>query len=311
MGRTGEVSALEERFEAEVEQAWRELRGLIADTLDAADEAGLVLRFLLRETDPDVACVPLVVVHRDHSDLVVEVLANPFVEPAWRVSRSGLSHLCRRLGFGTPDPDTGCYTRVYTPDRVDMLAAHAVWVLREGRGVAHPSLLEVEGLPLAEPPVDVVDTGDATRRTRRHTHRRIIVPTSPDHLTSLVEAILTDLAGDLLLGPDEDGDFAVPVGQSVIYVRVRTDRPAVQVFSVVSVGIQDLEAAHREAALLNTHSTGMVFKVVGTTLQVWSETPAAPFVPPHLLGQVDLLGDFLRERDAEIADRVGGHRFLA
>ena len=109
---------------------------------------------------------------------------------------------------------------------------------------------------------------------------------------------------------DEDGDLPIRCGQSMAFVRVLDDRPAVEVFADIVVDVPDRPRAMIEAARLNLRSADHQFVVSGDRLVMRTSLVAWPFSPTQLRVVV---GRFCHEVDdiaAEAATSMGGRRFL-
>jgi hypothetical protein len=123
------------------------------------------------------------------------------------------------------------------------IAVWAVAVLRDAYAVLHPAFLGlvertadgIAGLGVAAP------SGSVLAR----------MPDTPDELDDLVEATLAAAVVSLPLRRDRDGDIPIVGEGGTAYVRVRRDRPMVEVFALLDQ-VEDPVAACVEANARNT-----------------------------------------------------------
>ena len=116
----------------------------------------------------------------------------------------------------------------------------------------------------------------------------------------------------LLDGPlhhDGDGDVPIVVGRSVLYVRVLADRPAVELFAELVIGVEDLDRAAQEVAILNRSHPIAKFCLRDDRVVMSYALHAWPFAPAQLRVAVGHLGEGLDELARDVAARVRGHRF--
>ncbi|HET6561558.1 MAG TPA: hypothetical protein VFG72_06760 [Marmoricola sp.] len=105
---------------------------------------------------------------------------------------------------------------------------------------------------------------------------------------------------------DEDGDFALVHGSAVLFVRVLTDVPVVQLFSCVMHRVEDRQRAAREVAALNRDERLIKFVLVGDSVLAYLHLSAWPFVAEHLRAAVAMLSEVLDRLDGDHASRVDG-----
>ena len=91
-----------------------------------------------------------------------------------------------------------------------------------------------------------------------------------------------------------------------VWVRVRDDQPAVEIFARVTHGVHSRRATAAEIAVLNRRH--MWTQWVLDDREVWMRLPmpALPFVPQHLVSMVDVFLEAMSQTRDDLAFRVGG-----
>lgn len=156
------------------------------------------------------------------------------------------------------------------------IAVWAVAVLRDAYAVLHPAFLGlvertadgITGLGVAAP------SGSVLAR----------MPDTPDELDDLVEATLAAAVVSLPLRRDRDGDIPIVGEGGTAYVRVRRDRPMVEVFALLDQ-VEDPVAACVEANSRNTRSSVITYYASGPWLCVRAGIWCRPY-PGSLLLEV-------------------------
>ncbi|WP_374227914.1 T3SS (YopN, CesT) and YbjN peptide-binding chaperone 1 [Nocardioides sp. TRM66260-LWL] len=298
-------------MEAQVAAAWSLLARRIAAEMARDDRRPVVH---LRHGD-DVGA-PLLRVHRleQPEPLVVAELLAPVGPVA--------VELLDALGWEPPErqvdePGEGLRLWSIAVELADPARPHGVvhWLeeqvlplLPDAFGVPHPAFLRAAGVAL-----------DGLRRPeprRLEARRRLhggevfpaVVPNDADDLRALVDAALRDFLGYEPVH-DDDGDAQVPVGTTLVWVRVDPDEPWIELFSYV---VADLPHPHLARAALPGLAADVPWArlvVDGDDLLAVHRLWAAPFSDRQLhamlahFHDVDALGDVL-------VGRWGGRRFL-
>jgi len=161
-------------------------------------------------------------------------------------------------------------------DFCEQLANAAVAVLRDVFAVEHPVFLESNVLAelLQEPPshADAAD-GDADDQVAYAYADEV-------QLGAAVYEQLTAVFGATLMR-DQDGDFAVRVGSTMIFIRIPPDGKEVRLFSVI---VHDVPVRTRAVEVLNdinTHARWVRFSLVRDKIIATMSILASPFVPAH------------------------------
>ena len=195
---------------------------------------------------------------------------------------------------------------------VDRLAAESVDVLRHLLNVVHPSFLDADGLEVdpavrgpAEPVESHVDLDVPDVHDEPPTY-----PMSRDHLRDLVDGALQALLQVDEVQWDQDDDAPVRCGQSLAFVRVRSDRPAVEVFAEIVLGAADSGRLSMELELLNESHPYAKFFVRGEAVVMSYVLSTLPFVPHQFRLMTEA---FLNEVDdvaRALATRLDARRFF-
>ncbi|HBY24088.1 MAG TPA: hypothetical protein DEG88_12690 [Propionibacteriaceae bacterium] len=131
------------------------------------------------------------------------------------------------------------------------------------------------------------------------------MPRDADHLDSLVEGVLTDILGPVLIR-DTDRDFAIRFGSAMVFVRVVEDAAEVLVYAVLVHEIEGRGRATEVVNDLNSDTRFVRFFLVRDRLFASISVPAQPFVAMHLrkaLATMSLLADGI---DDTLAEKLRG-----
>lgn len=310
-------------------EAWRELRSQLGDRLVAL-RAGehVVIEVDLGVDDEDaVGASPYVQLagFGDEPWIRAEAVSDHYLDER-RLLGEGGDALLRALGWSPPthgpgdEPDSGSANWFLDRERsrADEVAELAVRALRDVYGCAHPAFLRVEGdfVPTgiaapAAPPFEGGGTSGSDESTIERIARedRIEHPRSHDELVALVTETLASLY-DGTVEPDGDGDFPIRFGRSVLYVRVWESEPSVELYAELVDGVQDTAAARREANVFNRDVVLGTCWVRDGVVRFRHVLCAMPFSSEHLRQVLARIGSDLDERAEDMAERVGGQRFL-
>lgn len=296
-----------------VEQAWAGFRARLADLIaDLEEDEPLIIEM---ETGLDVADLsgagPFVqFIGWGDGTVRAEVAGNAFLHERYQLEESG-EHLLTELGWRAPtyglddeaDEGSANFFIDVALREADLLAVMSVRALREVFGCLHPTFLVVDGMK-AEPAVVSVSPEPHAVRGQAPAF-----PRDAEELHELVHEALR-AGSDDPVKVDEDGDFPFRSGGSVVFVRVREDLPAVDLYAELVGDVRDLERAALEVALLNRSHGYAKFYVRDQTIVMRYRLCAFPFVRLHLHA---VLSRFLEDADElarDLAARVDGLRFL-
>jgi hypothetical protein len=214
-----------------------------------------------------------------------EAVSNHYLGESWALTDAGAGELVA-LGFHAPtytpeeEADSGSANFYVDGERnqADDMAWMAVKALREVYGVAHPLLLQADGLldPAPEEVSAEEDTSDHECVTLES-----IVPKGPEQLQELVDAQLEQMLGHPP-HKDDDGDIPIRTERGVVWVSVHPSRPVVDVFGRVLSDVTDRQLALHELAILNRDDLGLQYVLRGDSIGVQARVDAMPFAPAHL-----------------------------
>ncbi|MGV8849837.1 MAG: T3SS (YopN, CesT) and YbjN peptide-binding chaperone 1 [Propionibacteriaceae bacterium] len=284
------------------DEAWHSFAERLSEVLSMMDEdAELRLGTLAPDDDvsPYIAydCPAL-------GRLVAEASSNAVLADDYQLAASQLARM-DELGWRAPttegDTPSGNFTSDWSQEQTDDLAALSVTTMREVYGVLHPVFLAPDHLAdvlqpqgPAEPPYGarpatlVPDWYDA----------QAIMPGDAAALDALVETELTRIYGRPPFR-DSEGDFAIRVGSTMIFVRVTPDAREVIAFSAV---VHDVSGRSRAAEVLNdlnAESRWVRFWLLRDKVFGSMSVLAQPFVPAHF-------HQVVREV-ASVADSIDDH----
>lgn len=258
----------------------------------------------------------------DGTRLRAEVSGNCFLGPDY-VLDDAEEALLRRVGFAV-DTSEGAQAGNWYVERpvveTPAVAQLAVLALQEVLGVTHPHLLTHQAwgpaadgvaalglcsssdVPVEKAPIEKTTEKATEKATRRRTAYR---PKNRQRLIKLVGRVL-DEKYDGCPEPDDDGDYGVRHMGQPVWVRVREDQPAVEIFARVTHGVRSRRGTAVEVGLLNRDHLWLKWELRGR--DVWQKLviPGFPFVPEHLDGMLDVFMDAMTSTRDDLALRVGG-----
>ena len=296
----GEARGMDEAVEAD----WRGFRGRLADRLERLDDDD----WLRIEAEASEGTTPFVQ-FAAFGDTIRAEAAGGALDAHWTLPH----HLQPRLDIRW-DPPTAVepYLYVERPRReVDRLAAESVGVLRNLLGVVHPSFLHAGGLevdpelrvPAAREEIEDFDVSDVHDETPTY-------PMSRDHLRDLVDGALRGLLRVDEVQWDQDDDAPIRCGESLAFVRVRSDRPAVEVFAEIVLGAADSDRLSMELELLNQSHPYAKFFVRGEAVVMSHVLHTLPFVPHQFRLMTEGFLDEVDEVARALATRLDARRFF-
>jgi hypothetical protein len=302
------VDMRDEDLETSAELAWTGFRQRLANRLaEAADDDVLLIELETGVDEDELSgAAPYVqFVAWGEEMLRAEVAGNHYLDERFELSPGDERRLIE-LGWSEPrcDDDGEENFHLDLPRReADRVAVMAVRALREVLGCPHPTFLSADGLERDPETPAVAQASSAAGEAE------LAYPDDHEHLQSLVDAALEVM----FEGPathDEDGDLPIRCGESMAYVRVLADEPAVEVFADIVIDVSDRDRASLEVARLNFRSTHHQFVLRGDRIVMRASLLAWPFSPTQLRV---VIGRFCGEVDdiaTEAVATVGGRRFM-
>lgn len=291
------------------DQAWAEFAGRLGEVISHMDP-GATLRIGSLATEQE-GTAPFVLFRCGPDEqLVAEAAGNAALSEEFQLDDGQLGQL-EALGWQPPNVDdehpSENFWRVGDQEAAGDLAAAATEVLRSVYRVPHPAFLAPDQLAeiltppgAKEAPTTTFDDEDLAAR---------MVAGKAD-LDRLIGAELTELLGHPPL-QDDDGDFALRVGSTMVFVRATSDAQEVLVFSAVVHDVEGRSRAMEVLSDLNTEARFVRFMLIKDRVFVSLSIFAQPFVPAHLhqaLRAVSVVSD---EIDEHLAAKLRGRTTFA
>nr|WP_156609735.1 hypothetical protein [Auraticoccus cholistanensis] len=287
-------------------ESWAEFEGRLAEVVSMIDDSGDFTIGCVAVDDEPVPFVRFSSLDRD--TLLAEAASNAVVGEKYQLGPAELARLAE-LGWRDPvsEPEqpgeqvSENFWLHRRQEESDRLAALAVCTLREVYGVQHPVFLAPDQLaeiltPSVEPlALTEYDAEDVVA----------VLPAGVDHLRDMVELELTDMFGHAPVH-DAEGDIAVRVGSTMLFLRVAPDAREVLVFASL---VHDVEGRSRAVEVLNdlnADSRSVKFQLVRDRVFVTCSVMAHPFVPAHLHQAVSVLAEVADGIDDELAGKLRG-----
>jgi hypothetical protein len=168
--------------------------------------------------------------------------------------------------------------------------AHAVIVLvRDVRGIAHPSFLAASSV--GAPVTTVFDSGSQLEDW--------VLDPSRTRLVADVESALESITGSVPMR-DEDGDIPFETGEHVAYVRLLDSEPVVEMYVAFPIGshTHTVDSILAELSLL---WPDIKFQANHTHVVASTRVDCAPVVEEHLGRRLGMFLRFVEEQGDEIA----------
>jgi hypothetical protein len=310
-------------------QAWSEFQARLAEIISMIDDTGDLTIGTESESDDPAPFVRFSSPVRD--TVRAQAANNASLGPHFQLSDQQLKAMSAR-GWQSPDPDRGADFFVEGPqEQSDQIAELSVCALRDVYGVQHPVFLApdqlAEILQPAPPPLNSrlaansTPPGDAS--TARNSDERGLVlrnavagrpsrsdldstlPRSRAHLDELVDSELAMMYGHPPIR-DEEGDVALRVGSTMLFLRASPDGQEVVIFAPVVHDVAGRSRATEVLNDLNVEARWVKFQLVRDRVFVTISVQARPFVPAHLHQAVHILSEVADGIDEELAAKLDG-----
>lgn len=320
-----------------IAQAWAEFQARLSEVISVIDEsADLTIGTATPDEEPS-AYLRFSSPARDRVRCEAGLDPDPAQHDAQREALRAAGWMSASAS-GSDDPSSGQPSFLVAEcaqEDTDGLASLATSALRDVFGVAHPVFLApdqlAEVLQPSPPPLAGAPGSDETRgaatdssstdlqrtRTGRATSVEVdpedldaTLPDDASHLTRLVDEELTSMYGHPPFR-DVDGDVAIRVGSTMLFLRVHGDGKEVVVFAAV---VHDVAGRSRAAEVindLNVESRWVKFQLVRDRVFASISVLAKPFVPAHLHQAVRVLSDVADGIDEELARKLDGRTTFA
>jgi hypothetical protein len=290
-----------------ISSAWDEFQARLSEVISMIDESGDLtistaatsgdqapyLRFSCPETN-QVRC---------------EAASNAVLGEDFQLSTAQLSAM-EQLGWQPPTGSgprgTGNFWVEVRQEESDRLSEIAVAALRDVYGVQHPIFLAPDQLTEVLQPVPApIEANPGERIILHHDDLAATMPRSRQHLAELVDAELARMYGHPPIR-DAEGDIAIRVGSTMLFLRTSADGQEVVIFAAV---VHDVAGRSRAAEVvndLNVEARWVKFQLIRDRVFVTLSVQAKPFVPAHLHHAVRILSDVADGIDDELAAKLHG-----
>jgi hypothetical protein len=197
------------------------------------------------------------------------------------------------------DPDGNLWVED-SQEESDRLSELAVRALRDVYGVQHPVFLSPDQLAEVLQPKAEPLSGSGVEANLLAT-----VPGSQEHLNFLVDKELTEMFGHRPIR-DAEGDIAIRVGSTMLFLRTSSDGWEIVVFAIVVHDVAGRSRATEVLNDLNLDARWVKFQLFRDRVFVTVSVPARPFVPAHLKFAVSIMSDVADGIDDDLAAKLGG-----
>jgi type III secretion system-like peptide-binding chaperone len=189
----------------------------------------------------------------------------------------------------------------------DRISELAVAALRDVYGVQHPVFLAPDQLAEALQPIQVPIESDAAVKAVQTSQVDLgaTMPRDQEHLNDLVDAELAEIYGYPPIR-DADGDVAIRVGSTMLFLRTSTDGQEVVLFAPVVHDIAGRSRATEVLNDLNVEARWVKFQLIKDRVFVTISVLAQPFAPAHLRQAVRILSDVADGIDNDLAAKLNG-----
>lgn len=204
-------------------------------------------------------------------------------------------------GWNAVEGVPGTFSRTGSQEEPDELAVAASVALRDVHRVQHPALLAPDQLAdiLTPTPAEGPGAMDASARIDP------ILARTPAELDAALANELTFFLGHEPLR-DHNGDFALRVGTTMVFVRSALDAQEVLLFAPLVHDVDGRSRAMEVLSDLNTEARWVRFQLIRDRVYVSMSVLADPLVPAHLqraLRIVSLISDTM---DDVLAEKLRG-----
>lgn len=293
-----------------VQRAWREFRERLADHIaKMADDEYLILNSP-EEGQGNSSSSPYIQFCGFAATAVrCEVSSNAFLDERFMLSPSD-EHELTGAGWHAPaDADghgSGNFYIDLERDHADQASAMAVGALRDVLGIAHPTFLQADAWD-SDGPV-TFDVGRAIRESPLRAAPALPEIVHPEDHEELSEWVDRTLAAhfDKPLIKDDDGDIPVRAGSALVFVRVKSNLPVVEIFAPLVKNITNRTRAAEVLSDLNRDKLFAKFFLNDDYVIARITIPAAPFVPEQLRDMLAHMSRIADQIDEELTERLGG-----
>lgn len=298
-------------FDASTAQAWQLFAARLAEVVSVIED-GASLRIGTLATDDQPS--PYVDFHcgvrsapSEQPVVWAEASSNASLGERFQLSVAQLEQL-DQLGWQPPSTEgehpSANFFAQHLQDDSTVLADLAVATLRDVFGVQHPVFLAPDQLAEVLQPVEN-PKGPLLEQVRPGDGVLAVMPGSREELDRWIDEELTRMFGHQPIR-DHEGDIAIRVGSTMVFVRSAPDASEVVLFSAL---VHDVEGRSRAVEVLNdlnVESRFGRFSLHRDRVYVSMSLLARPFVPAHLHEGVRVMSQIADLLDGELAAKLRG-----
>jgi hypothetical protein len=285
--------------------AWAEFQGRLSEIVSMIDESA----DLTIGTGPPGDGAPFLRLSSPRPHVVQgEAASNAVLGEDFQLSAEQLATM-EALGWQPPQVGNvvagANFWFEHDQDDADWVAELAVGALRDVYGVQHPIFLAPDQLADLLQPTPTPVEGTAMVLAPPEQDLVAHIPRDQRHLDELVDAELGRMFGYPPIH-DTEGDVAIRVGSTMLFLRTAPDAQEVIVFAAV---VHDVAGRSRAAEVLNDLNVAarwVKFQLVRDRVFVTVSVLARPFLAAHLHQAVRILAETADGIDDELALKLGG-----
>lgn len=284
-------------------QAWHSFEDRLAEVLSVMDDTADLTIGSVASSSETVPFVRFSAVARD--TLRAEAASNGVLADAYQLTAAQLSAL-EAAGWQPPTTEgpypSPNFSLECSQENTGELARQAVAVLRDIYGIQHPIFLAPDQLAEILQPREVPLTG-----TTEFDPEDVVatIPVNREHLDDMVTAELTEMFGHEPMR-DAEGDIAIRVGSTMLFLRTSADHREIIVFSSLVHDVDGRSRAMEVLSDLNAEVRLVKFQLIRDRVFVTTSVFAHPFVPAHLHQAVRILSEVADGIDDDLAAKLRG-----
>ena len=290
-----------------IAQAWAEFQTRLSEVVSMIDETA---DLTIGTTSGSDAPAPYLRFSSPRRDIVrCEAAGNTVLGSGFRLSAEDHTAM-EALGWQSPAAEetepTADFWVELPSEESDRISELAVAALRDVYGVQHPIFLTpTELAEVLQPGAVPIEAPSRALAVIEDPALRVSLPRDQRHLDELVNAELTQMYGHPPIR-DSEGDVAIRVGSTMLFLRTPADGQEVVVFAAVVHDVSGRSRATEVLNDLNVEARWVKFQLIRDRVFVTFSVPARPFVPAHLHQAVRIVSDVADGIDDELAAKLHG-----
>jgi hypothetical protein len=302
-------------------QAWAEFQGRLSEVISLIDDtADLTIRTTSGGNGPP----PFITLSSPRTAMIrCEAAGNAVLGADFQLSAEQLTAM-EQLGWqpptvggeeGSPEEESTAASTQPTTNfwaelpqaESDRMSELAVSALRDIYGVQHPVFLAPDQLAEALQPAQAPIEPESSIRSEspERSNLEATMPRNQQHLNDLVDTELAEIYGYPPMR-DADGDVAIRVGSTMLFLRTSRDGQEVVLFAPVVHDVAGRSRATEVLNDLNVEARWVKFQLIKDRVFVTISVLSQPFVPTHLRQAVRILSDVADGIDNELAAKLDG-----